>query len=447
MHAKPRRVIGRDAEWSALTRFLDRGQRLAMVYGPRRSGKSFLLEALCEVTGARRHQALTGTVTAQLDDVGDAIGDWLGAGRLALDSWNDAFARLVQLDVPAVVLDEFPYLVESDPSLPSVVQRYLDDGRGPALILSGSAMSTMADLLAARAPLFGRAATIVVPRAFRGAELRRLWSGVDPATALWIDAVVGGLPGYRPLLPSPDGDLDSWMVEDVLAASSPLLDAADTTLADLGTGSGRALTHSILDAIAMGERVFSDIARAVGRPTSALSRPLTALERAGLVCKVGDPLRPRRTQYEVADAYLRFWFAVVRPHRSQLQAGRAGQVWRRVATTTFRDQVLGPRWEAVARTHVSDSDLDAVGFTILNDRAGRTAHEVDIVGMRGGEVALLGEAKLRRLGTSDADRLRRVRDLLDADGATLVLASADGVDPAAARAPDVTALTPKQVYG
>ena len=52
---------------------------------------------------------------------------------------------------------------DKDPELPSLLQRYVDAGAGPALILSGSALSTMSELVEARAPLYGRAASIVVP--------------------------------------------------------------------------------------------------------------------------------------------------------------------------------------------------------------------------------------------------------------------------------------------
>lgn len=54
MLAKPGQLIGRELEWSALARFVERRQRLAVVYGPRRVGKSFLIEQLCEAAGGFR---------------------------------------------------------------------------------------------------------------------------------------------------------------------------------------------------------------------------------------------------------------------------------------------------------------------------------------------------------------------------------------------------------
>ncbi|HEX6420596.1 MAG TPA: MarR family transcriptional regulator [Acidimicrobiales bacterium] len=452
MLAKPRRLLDRELEWRALARFVERGQRLAVVYGPRRVGKSFLLDALCRTAGGHRYQAVTGTPSTQLDDFGRVLGDWLGAGPLRLAGWDDGLGRLARLDTAVVVIDELPYLTETSPELTGLLQRHVDRGHGPPVVLAGSSLATMHDLVSARAPLYGRSAAVVVPSPFAGRDLARLWRVREPVAALWVDAAVGGLPGYRPLLEPPAGDLDAWMVDEVLAPGSPLLDAAEAALADTAPQAGRGVHHTILAAIAGGDRTFSGIARVAGQPTGALSRPLAALERAGLVTRVVDPLRSRRDTYDLADPHLRTWLTIIAPHRFALQAGRARQVWAGIRATTWRSRVLGPRWEAVVRAHAAGAGADAigpveaVGATTVADRAARTSHEIDLVAMRGGEVVAVGEAKLRRFGRGDLDRLRRIRDLVHAPGARLVLASAEGVDAEVAREQDVVPLTPDDVY-
>jgi len=454
MLAKPRGFIGRDPEWGALARFVERRQRLAVVYGPRRVGKSFLIDALCEAAGGFRYQAIAGTPATQLADFGRELGSRLGAGALELEGWADALDRLARLDVPVVAIDELPYLTEVTPELPSLIQRYVDGKAGPALILAGSALSVMSDLVEARAPLYGRAAAVVVPAPLAGPDLAELWGTGDPLAALWIDAALGGLPGYRPLVAPPGRDLDAWMTGELLAPGSPLLDAAEADLAGLPDPPAlRGVYRAILTAIAGGERTFSAISRVAGLPSGALSRPLAALERAGLVERVPDPLRARRDRYELANPHLRFWLAIVAPHESRLQAGAATAVWARLGETTWRSQVLGPRWEAVARAHFAHQDggpagpLDAVGATTVSDRAARRTIDVDLVATRDGRVVALGEAKLRALGAADLERLQHVRKLLDAPDAALILASATGVERSAATQPDVIAIQPGEVYG
>lgn len=454
MLVKPKRLVDREREWSALERFVGRRQRLAVVYGPRRVGKSFLLDAVCEATGGYRYQAITGVAATQLDDFGRELGGRLGVGPLSLDGWVDALDRLARLDVPFVALDELPYLTEVTPELPSLLQRYVDATAGPPLILSGSALSVMSDLVEARAPLHGRAGAVVVPAPLTGADLAELWGTRDPLAALWIDAALGGLPGYRPLVAPPGPELEAWMTEEVLAAGSPLLDAAEADLAAVPDPRAlRGVYRAILSVIAGGERTFSAISRVAGLPSGALSRPLAALRRAGLVERVPDPLRARRDRYELADPHLRLWLAIVAPNRSRLLAGGAADVWARLRETTWRSQVLGPRWEAAARAHLARGGeelagpFDAVGATTVSDPARRRNHEVDLLAMRGGRVVAIGEAKLRALGAADLERLLRIRDLLDAPDASIVLASATGVDPSLARCPDLIAIGPADVYG
>lgn len=437
-----------------LERFVERRQRLAVVYGPRRVGKSFLLDAVCEAAGGCRYQAITGVAATQLADFGRELGEWLGAGSLRLDGWADALDRLARLDRPFVALDELPYLTEVAPELPSLLQRYVDAAAGPPLILAGSALSVMSELVEARAPLYGRAGAIVVPAPLAGADLAALWETSDPLSALWIDAALGGLPGYRPLVAPPGAEREAWMIEEVLAPGSPLLDAAEADLAGLPDPPAlRGVYRAILSALAAGERTFSAISRVAGLPSGALSRPLATLQRAGLIERVPDPLRARRDRYELADPHLRLWLAIIAPNRSRLQAGGAAEVWAGLGETSWRSQVLGPRWEAVARAHLARGGeerlgpVEVVGATTVSDRASRRSHEVDLVAVRGGRIVALGEAKLRALGASDLDRLLRIRDLLAAPEAAIVLASASGVESTLSGRPDLIAIEPADVYG
>jgi len=443
-------MIDRDLEWSTFERFADRRQRLAVVYGPRRVGKSFLLDAVCKAAGGHRYQAITGVAATQLADFGRALGDWLGAGPLSIDGWADALDRLARVEIPFVALDELPYLSEVTPELPSLLQRYVDAGEGPSLILSGSALSVMSDLVEARAPLYGRAAAVVVPAPLAGGDLSALWGARDPLGTLWVDAALGGLPGYRPLVEPPGADRDAWMVEEVLAPGSPLLDAAEADLANVPELPAlRGIYRAVLTAIAAGERTFSAISRVAGLPSGALSRPLATLQRAGLLERVQDPLRGRRDRYELADPHLRLWLSIIAPNRSRLQAGAAADVWSRVGATTWPSQVLGPRWEAVVRDHLARGGaeelgpVDLVGATTVSDRPHRQSHEVDLIAMRGKKVVAIGESKLRALGAPDLERLLHIRDLLAAPDAKLVLASAAQVN---VRHPDLLAVEPRHVY-
>jgi hypothetical protein len=107
-----------------------------------------------------------------------------------------------------------------------------------------------------------------------------------------------------------------------------------------------------------------------------------------------------------------------------------------------------PHFEECARDWVRRADEEirggagAVAATVVNDRAGRARHEIDVIGLdRGGSggragVRLLGEAKATptRRGPADLDRLERLKTLLhdrghDTAGARLMIFSVAGFHP------------------
>jgi hypothetical protein len=106
----------------------------------------------------------------------------------------------------------------------------------------------------------------------------------------------------------------------------------------------------------------------------------------------------------------------------------------------------------VARAHLATAakrlgPVDVVGATVVADSARKQSQEVDFLAVREGKVAALGEAKLRALGPADLERLLRIRDLLKAPKAKIVLASATGIDLETGRSAGVIAIEPADVYG
>jgi uncharacterized protein len=433
MYTIPDELIGRRDEWAALEDFAVRQARFGVVYGPRRVGKSYLLNAFITATGGWRYQAIGGTSDAQLADFGQMLGEFLNVGDLRVTDWRDALNRIASLDVPVVVIDELPYLLEQVPALPGLLQRHVDNGVGPSLIVCGSAIGTMIELVESQAPLFGRSAMTLVPKPFSGFALSELWGKTKPIETFWVDCALGGLPGYRSLL-KPPKNLDDWMVKTVLAPSSPLLDAGEILLNDIAQYASRAVSLSILRSVAAGNRSAAKIATGAGIAVTALPRPLRAFERAGLISRVRDVLRDRRDQFILADPYIHLWLNVISPNRFALSSGAADRVWERIQKTTWPSQITGPRWESVVRSHVSSHLFDlfgleatSVGVTTISDRTGKASHELDLVVTDGTNVLAVGESKIRQITLSDYQRLDRIRKLLKAPNATIVLASATSI--------------------
>src|ERR1700677_405239 len=156
---KPVDVFDRDVEWADLADFVLSplpGLRIAVVYGRRRQGKSYLLRRLTDAVGGLYHLATEQAEPVSLRRFGDSPAAWarLSAGAFGFGGWEQALRTATELmsdsspeqAPPLLVLDEFPYLAQEAPGLPSIVQS-LYDNLGPGsgagsrsfrLILCGS---------------------------------------------------------------------------------------------------------------------------------------------------------------------------------------------------------------------------------------------------------------------------------------------------------------------
>ena len=465
---RPLWLFDREVEWDALAAFVQRGRPgLALVRGRRRHGKSALLVALAETFGGFYHQALRGVAAEQRRDLARAWAGQTGGPVPAFDDWQQTVDALLGLDVPVVVLDELPYLTDSSGKLESVLQRAVDRRRrtrtGPALIVCGSAQAVMTGLLVGSAPLRGRAQLELDVAAFDYRSAAR-FTGLSPAAALAVDAVVGGVPGYLVDLldetyPESSRDVGRWLVEVVASPRRPLVHEA-RALVELEAGVRNPATYaSVLAALAAGATRSGEIATRLGRTSDAVGHSLAALANLGLVTRAEDLLQPARPTWHVADPLLRSYTALFRPRWALVEREQHARLARAIEEP-WRAQVLGPHLERLARrwtaVHASEASLGGrpvrVGAGTVNDRERRIRHELDVVALDdAGRVLMLGEAKLRRLVRSDRDRLVRLRQLLAEQGRAdaqtrLGLFSAEGVDPDAARHDDTVAVDLDRLY-
>jgi hypothetical protein len=474
---KPVDVFDRDAEWADLADFVLSplpGLRIGVVYGRRRQGKSYLLRRLADAVGGLYHLATEQAEPVSLRRFGDSLAEWAGlsAGSFGFSDWERALRTATEVlaararsvaspGAPALlVLDEFPYLCQETPGLPSIVQSLYDSlrpgagaGSGPLrLILCGSAISVMADLLSGTKALRGRAALELRVRPFGYKDARAYWEISTPAAAFAHNAIVGGTPGYRDLVPDlrvPEdpAQFGGWLARNVLRASMPLFDEARRVVHEDPRIRDTAAYSSVLAAVAAGESSPTKIGGLLGRPATSLAHQLTTLASAGFIDRHHDLLLDRRPVVTVADPMVRFHQLIIEPYLADLEAGRARQVWAEAAHTV-ESKIYGPHFEAlaaewVARYAAAEVGLAVgpVGQTVIACREHKASHEIDVLALArgarpripGAPVAFIGEAKHRdrRPGLAELRRLQHLRDLLtaaghEAIGATLGLFSATG---------------------
>lgn len=339
-------------------------------------------------------------------------------------SWRDIFdylARRAQHDRVLLVLDEFPELITASPALPGILRAFLDQVHGKTelrIILSGSAIRSMAEMREYRAPLYGRFDLTLQVNPFRPHEAAMLLPDMTPADRARLFGIVGGTPLYLSWW-----DQGASFAENMLELAgrpgSPLLTEGQLVMAtEVGAGE---YTTTVLTAIASGKTRHNEIADAIGAdPSRTLDRllELRILERILPVTE--QATRSRRRIYRIADNYLAFYLGPLMRFRAEVERGMGRAIIGPLLSTV--DGYMGLVYEEAFRDYLRreanagrlGEDIVAVGSWWRDD--GVSQLDAVVLAQRGQTrvPVLVGEPKwavsvdARRIKTS---LIRKAADL------------------------------------
>jgi AAA+ ATPase superfamily predicted ATPase len=318
------------------------------------------------------------------------------AGACQGDAWPGKGRHIV-------ILDEFSYAVASEPGLPSALQNAWDHHlrfSNVVVVLCGSHVGMMEQLMDAHAPLYGRIVEPLQVRPLPFSATTAFFPRYSARQRVAAYAMLGGVPAY--LEQFSDALSLSANVRQHLFHETGLF----RTDPDYLIGEQvRDLSNyqAVLSAIAGGARKPAEIALAAALPHRSTADPYLArlvemdYVRRELPVTVPPAKRPssRLSRYVLADHYLRFYFCFVRPHLNLLAQQLYDQVWDRISEQ-LRAFIGMTAFEELCRAWVlAQARANRLPFAI--EEVG--AHwgggvQVDVVAINWREKALLlGEAR------------------------------------------------------
>lgn len=416
--------LDRNDELAALAAVVERpGAQFVAVYGRRRIGKTALL-----LQWARRNPDLPSayfvaqrsTSRFLLEKFSRAVAPLLGAeASFAFSTWDDALRELGNLARRRrvlVIIDELPYLLESEPRFASALQEawdhHLRDSR-LLLAVAGSRYHMMEETFTSgKGPLFGRTTADMLLAEIAPRHIGQFLPRYSERQIVEVFSVVGGVPKYlemwddrRPVL----RNIEQTVLSPVsIFRGEPLLLIQDEL-------AGPRTYLAILEALGTGASTPSRVAERAGIALPHVGKYLGVLRDLTLVRRIvsleaqGDR-ETRRARYEIADPYLRFHFAFVRPNQHLLEQGRTARLVEIIAER-LPAHVGKTGYEELCRRHVAyladrhELPLDAVEVGRIWDRH----TEIDVAALdRRSRSVLLGECRWsrRKVGLPELARLQ-----------------------------------------
>ena len=387
--------IGRKTELEKLNAEYERDSSFVVIYGRRRVGKTTLIKEFLKDKTAFYFLATEELENQSMKRLAGVIARTTKNRlfqRVAVSDWLELFEMIAEYEPDKkkiLVIDEFPYLVKTNPAFPSILQNAWDEilkEKNIMLILSGSLIGMMQKhALSYDSPLYGR----------RTSQMRLAplsYMEVYAAQKLPFDkaveqyAITGGVPKYLEFFS--DGRMLMEQVKDVVLSKSGFLYEEPFFL--LKSEAMTAVNYfSIIRVIADGNHKLGKIAGILEQETSALTPYLSTLADLGFIEKrtpitEKNPERSRKGLYFICDNFMRFWFRYVYPYKGELELDNMQIVLDEIQKD-FTEKFVAFAYEDICKDIFADlcrkgeiSFLPSrIGSYWLNDYTGDT--EIDVM--------------------------------------------------------------------
>lgn len=371
-----------------------------VVYGRRRCGKSTLLKRVLSETDIYFMADQTET-TQQITLLAQTIALQIqGFDLVKYPNWGTLLSTLNQRITKKIslCLDEFPYMVKSSPSLPSVIQKLIDRGDSRFnLIICGSSQQLMNGLIIdSTAPLYGRADLILKVKPMKLIYLQKILQ-CKASEAVTEYSIWGGVPRYWELRQQ-ETSLNAALRVHLFSSFGTLIDEPLRLFIDEMRDTAQ--SYTILSLIGNGVHRMSEIAARLEKPATNLAGPLDRLIQLGYIEREvpfgENPRNTKKSYYRISDPFLNFYFTYVVPNRSLIELDKGDAVLERLSESI--PSYTSYWWEKLCRQAVSGAVIDGQIFGYARSWWGNVSRdkriEIDVVAeSNDGKVLLVGECK------------------------------------------------------
>ena len=352
--------VGRSGELQLLLDAFSEDRSATLLYGKRRVGKTTLIKKALEKQQKTYvyYECLRGTMR---DNIGGLTQELTRLKILtfatAFTSFQDVFAFLNTLSQQfIIVIDEYPYLksMTTPETVDSTFQAIIDNHLANInLVISGSHIGIMRDMLREGNALYGRFSTVIQLKELSYRLAAAFYPSKDAYDKIGFHGVFGGSPFVLEQLRDSESLRDN-IIRTILNESNPVYMYASHFL--MSDYSRSVNSERIFATLGNGKKKYSELENLLdAKKTGNLSKQLKSLLELDILSKnvpinrLGDA---KKVKYEINDNLIRFYFTYVYKNQSALQM---------LGAEVFYDQYIAPtlteyisrRFEELCRDYFS----------------------------------------------------------------------------------------------
>ena len=341
-------------------RYESKEAECVIVYGRRRVGKTALINEFVKDKPVIYFSALKAGAKDNLEALSKSVFTYKDpevSETPFFHSFDAVFSEITRLakgERLIFVIDEFPYLVYADESIPSRLQHLLDKEwkeSGIFLILCGSSMSFMEkEVLSEKSPLFGRRTAQFRIQPLDYHDTAKFVPELSSSDKALVYGITGGVPHYIKKL-GVKTDIKDALLYNLFDTSSYLFEEPENLLRQ--ELREPALYNSIITAVAGGASKLNEISTKTDIDIPVCSKYLKTLSGLGIIKKTEPMLKnsQRKSFYRVSDMFFRFWYRFVPGNMSAITSGSMENVYD-ISIEAYLPEYMGYVFEKMCRQYL-----------------------------------------------------------------------------------------------
>lgn len=399
--------IGREKELDAIKSELSlKAKKSAiLVYGKRRVGKSTLInEASKSFEGVViNHLCVSSTFEGNLSLLYKSISEALSLPDISFSNIFEAIEFLGKIDKNILlIIDEYPYLKETKKNneVDSYMQRIIDNlPNNMKLILCGSYITMMKELLYADNPLFGRFSLILNLRDFNYYDAAKFYPELSIRDKIAFYSVFGGSPYVLEHL-----KIEKSLKENIIELFLPETGLIRSHVENIMLREiQKSFDVRILEALKNGKKRYSEIKDTINsKETGILDKQLKILLDMETIKKT-EPINRRNDKkkqfYEISDNLMRFYFSFIFASAGVVSRIGEEQFYKNKVEKAL-NEFISRRFEGISLEYFHRmagkehyENIEDFGSYWYDDPATRSNGEFDCVIRRSGDVYDFYECK------------------------------------------------------